>query len=136
MTARSGVRRFHFLAVAALGAAGMYLIGLSGAGWGNEEKVDHALWDGVNTRAITGDRILFKGQEMKFTDLSCPSPETEAGRDAKALMNTFLRRAGYFECHMTSAGRTGWQGWCTVSERKGLAGKNIAEGMVQSGLCT
>lgn len=98
-------------------------------------RVETAIWDRVHTKAISGDRILFKGQELLLENLTCPDITETDGRDAKALMNTFLRRAGYFECDVVELPDTRLRGSCTVAERRGLKGKNLSTGMVQSGLC-
>ncbi|PLS21842.1 hypothetical protein C0U40_10195 [Amylibacter cionae] len=100
-----------------------------------KRRVDTAIWDRVDTKAISGDRILFKGQELLLENLTCPDPSETEGRDAKALMNTFLRRAGYFECELVELPDNRLRGSCTVAERRGLKGKNLSTGMVQSGLC-
>lgn len=81
------------------------------------------------TSALSGDRIIINDTEMWFQDLTCPPPETEAGRDAKALMNTFLR-VGDIDCLMTRTTGQPWRGACTAE------GKDIAEGMRKSGLCS
>ncbi|MEM6620185.1 MAG: hypothetical protein AAF631_12925 [Pseudomonadota bacterium] len=49
---------------------------------------------GRETRAITGARLLFTGREVGLAGVSCPPPGTKNGREARALLNTFLRRAG------------------------------------------
>ena len=85
-------------------------------------------WDIEVTKAIAGHRIIIKGTKMKFSSLRCPNPDTIKGRDAKALMNTFLR-AGYVYCTMRSYAGSGWVGNCTVN------GKDVSAGMKKSGLC-
>ena len=93
-----------------------------------------AAQEGRQTRALSGSRLLFLGQEIALTGISCPNPVTKAGRDAKALLNTFLRRAGYFRCDMADDG-TALRGQCFVAERRGLAERSIVQGMIDSGLC-
>ena len=89
---------------------------------------------GKPTKAISGDRFLFLGEELKLSDLTCPPTDTDKGRNAKALLNTVLRRPGFFSCDISDT-PTGRSGDCTISKRKGLVGKNIAEAMVKSRLC-
>ncbi|MFT4716140.1 MAG: hypothetical protein ACI861_000348 [Paracoccaceae bacterium] len=85
-------------------------------------------WDIKVTKAISGNKIIIKNRTMSLKGLSCASPSTEQGRDAKALLNTFLR-AGYVECTMYSSSGGSWSGHCIVN------GKDVATGMKQSGLC-
>lgn len=99
-------------------------------------QVKQAIWNKVHTKAISGDRILFNGTELLLENLTCPDVTTELGRDAKALMNTFLRRAGHFECEVELLPDDRLRGHCTVAERRGLkATTNLSTGMVKSGLC-
>lgn len=99
-------------------------------------RVEQAIWNKVHTKAITGDRILFNGAELLLENLTCPDATTEKGREAKALMNTFLRRAGHFECEVELLPDDRLRGHCTVAERRGLKpSANLSTGMVQSGLC-
>ncbi|GGA05373.1 hypothetical protein [Neptunicoccus cionae] len=124
----------HHIARSALVLLALCL--LSAAAQAQEpRRVETAIWDRVNTKAITGGRILFKGQEMLLENLTCPDVDKTAGRDAKALMNTFLRRAGHFECDVVELPDSRLRGRCTVAERRGLKGRNLSTGMVQSGLC-
>lgn len=99
-------------------------------------RVEQAIWNKVHTKAISGDRILFNGAELLLENLTCPDATTDKGRDAKALMNTFLRRAGHFECEVELLPDDRLRGHCTVAERRGLkAATNLSTGMVKSGLC-
>ncbi len=81
----------------------------------------------AQTHAISGNRIVIQGHHMVFEGLECPDPQTEAGRDAKALMNTYLRTNIY--CRMTSWDSAMWVGSCEAN------GKSVAAGMKQTGLC-
>jgi hypothetical protein len=94
-----------------------------------------AVWDRVHTHALSGDRILFKGVELLVENLTCPDVTVPEGIRAKALMNTFLRRAGHFECDVVLLPDNRLRGSCSVAERRGLKGLSIAGGMVKSGLC-
>lgn len=99
-------------------------------------RVEQAIWNKVHTKAISGDRILFNGAELLLENLTCPDATTDKGRDAKALMNTFLRRAGHFQCEVELLSDDRLRGHCTVAERRGLkATTNLSTGMVKSGLC-
>lgn len=41
-------------------------------------------------KALTGDRLELDGQVFSLRGVTCPSPERDRGRQAKALLNTFL----------------------------------------------
>lgn len=50
--------------------------------------------------ALSGDRIELDGFQVPLADVTCPPADTPEGRDAKALLNTFLR-AGHVRCTIT-----------------------------------
>ena len=68
------------------------------------------------------------GETIRLQGVHCPDPTSEPGRDAKALLNTFLR-AGHVRCKITTA-PDGKHGLCVVND------KSINEGMGKSGHCT
>ncbi|MDK3074047.1 hypothetical protein QO034_13075 [Sedimentitalea sp. JM2-8] len=71
--------------------------------------------------ALSGDRIELDGVQFALDGVTCPPADTPEGRDAKALLNTFLR-AGHVRC--TIAGTvTAQTAVCTVN------GHNINEEM-------
>lgn len=74
-------------------------------------------------RAISGDTLELDGKTYRLRGVDCPEPETSVGRQAKALLNTFLR-GGYISCEVSGK---------TASCRK--EGRDMASGMVESGLC-
>lgn len=77
-------------------------------------------------RAHSGHEIEIKGRRIVMRDYRCPDPSTERGRDAKALMNQFLRTN--ITCVMVEDGGM-WVGDCWAND------KNVTDGMVSSGLC-
>ena len=77
-------------------------------------------------RALSGHEIEIKGRRITMRDYRCPDPETERGRDAKALMNQFLRTN--ITCVMVPEGGA-FVGDCWAND------KNVTDGMVGTGLC-
>lgn len=73
--------------------------------------------------AVSGDAVRLDGENYRLSGVSCPDPETEAGRAAKALLNTFLR-GGYIECRVD-----GGRASCSKE------GRDIATGLIRSGYC-
>ena len=79
-----------------------------------------------DARAISGHLIEIKGRRILMRDYRCPDPATTRGRDAKALMNQFLRTN--ITCVMARDGDS-WVGDCWAND------KNVTDGMVGTGLC-
>lgn len=79
-----------------------------------------------DARAINGHLIEIKGRRILMRDFRCPDPLTEPGRDAKALMNQFLRTN--ITCVMQPDGAR-WVGDCWANDR------NVTDSMVSTGLC-
>ncbi len=77
-------------------------------------------------RAVSGHDIEIKSHRFRLNGVTCPAPDTERGLEAKALMNTFLRTN--IRCQLRRSGGF-WTGDCTAN------GKNVASGLVSSGLC-
>lgn len=73
--------------------------------------------------AVSGDKVMLDGKVYRLSGVSCPDPETEDGRAAKALLNTFLR-GGYIACRVE-----GGRASCSKE------GNDIATGMIRSGYC-
>ncbi|MEQ8899213.1 MAG: hypothetical protein RID23_19190 [Roseovarius sp.] len=73
--------------------------------------------------AVSGDEMVLDGEAYRLSGVSCPDPETEEGRAAKALLNTFLR-GGYIECRVA-----GGRASCSKE------GRDIATGLIRSGYC-
>lgn len=78
-------------------------------------------------RALSGDRLELDGTIFRLHGVRCPDLDEEAGRDAKALLNTFLR-GGDIACRVWRTS-DGPQAQCAKE------GRDIATGMVRSGLC-
>ena len=78
-------------------------------------------------RALSGDRMELDGKEVQLRGVTCPGPDTDAGRAAKALLNTFLRD-GRIECRVFET-ETGDEAVCSKE------GRDFATGLQQSGLC-
>jgi len=68
------------------------------------------------------------GKVVHLRGVTCPSPDAEEGRAAKAMLNTFLR-GGEVECRVT-IWLHGRRATCTKE------GREIATGMRQSGYCS
>ena len=49
---------------------------------------------------MSGDRIELDGRTADLRGVDCAAPDTEEGRAAKALLNTFLR-AGHVRCTLS-----------------------------------
>lgn len=75
-------------------------------------------------RALSGDRLELDGATYRLGGVTCPAPETGAGRAAKALLNTFLRN-GYVVCRAADG-----QAVCQKD------GRDFAEGLIASGHCS
>lgn len=73
--------------------------------------------------AVSGDEVRLDGETYRLSGVACPDPETEAGRAAKALLNTFLR-GGYIECRVE-----GDRASCSKE------GRDFATGLIRSGYC-
>lgn len=74
--------------------------------------------------AVSGDTISLDGHISQLEGVVCPPPDIVAGRDARALLNTFLR-AGTVRC-TTSFGFSATIATCTVN------GKNINAAIANS----
>ena len=77
-------------------------------------------------RAHSGHDLEIKGRRIIMRDFRCPDPATERGRDAKALMNQFLRTN--ITCVMVRDGED-WVGDCWAND------KNVTDSMTSTGLC-
>ena len=75
-------------------------------------------------RALSGDTMELDGRTFRLAGVTCPDPDTEDGRTAKALLNTFLR-SGRIACRVTDTEQVS----CTKEDR------DFATGMLASGLC-
>ncbi len=74
--------------------------------------------------ALSGNRMQIDGYELRLRGVTCAAPATDAGRNAKALLNTFLR-AGHVRCRVTDDA----QATCTVN------GQSINEQMQRQPGC-
>lgn len=83
-----------------------------------QEAAEPPIW-----AAVSGDELSLDGETYRLSGVSCPDPDTEDGRAAKALLNTFLR-GGYIECRVDG-------GLASCSKE----GRDIATGMIRSGYC-
>lgn len=90
-----------------------------------EERVSGSFKLG-EARAHSGHEIEIKGRRITMRDYRCPDPATERGRDAKALMNQFLRTN--ITCVMVPEG-AGFVGDCWAND------KNVTDSMVGAGYC-
>lgn len=78
-------------------------------------------------RALAGDRMELDGRSFALRGVACPAPETENGRRAKALLNTYL--SGTRHARRIS---------CTIGEETAdctRAGRRASQVMLASGLC-
>ena len=73
--------------------------------------------------AVSGDEVMLDGETYRLSGVTCPEPDTEDGRAAKALLNTFLR-GGYIACRVED-------GRASCSKE----GNDIATGLIRSGYC-
>ncbi|MEJ2289148.1 MAG: hypothetical protein P8Y02_11000, partial [Deinococcales bacterium] len=69
-------------------------------------------------RALSGDRVELDGTAYDLKGVVCPDPDSNQGRDAKALLNTFLR-GGSITCRIE-----GDQATCRKE------GRDMATGMI------
>ena len=90
-----------------------------------EERIEGTFKLG-EARALSGHEIEIKGRRILMRDYRCPDPATERGRDAKALMNQFLRTN--ITCVMVEDGGV-WDGDCWANDR------NVTDGMISTGWC-
>jgi hypothetical protein len=88
-----------------------------------EERIEGSFKLG-EARALSGHEIEIKGRRILMRDYRCPDPATTRGRDAKALMNQFLRTN--ITCVMVEDGGR-WVGDCWAND------KNVTDGMVGTG---
>lgn len=97
------------------------------------QVVDAGRNDG-RTRALSGDLMIFRGHVVRLEGVKCPPADTEKGLRAKALANTFLRNP-YVECDVWSADSENWRGHCAVGGFRRAEGRDMAKGLIDSGLC-
>ena len=74
-------------------------------------------------KAVSGDRIVLADTEFRLAGVTCPPPDTEQGRAAKALLNTFLRN-GFVACRVANG-----------SAECQKEGRDFAAGLLASGNC-
>ena len=98
------------------------------------QEIDSGPKEG-RTRAISGDTMIFRGRVLHLEDVTCPPANSPEGLRAKALANTFLRNP-YVECEAWSRDGDNWFGGCKVNGFRVAKGRNMAEGLIASGLCT
>lgn len=78
-------------------------------------------------RALSGDTLELDGKTYRLRGVTCPDPSTEAGRAAKALLNTFLRD-GRIRCRVSDGAE---ENLATCTKE----GRDMATGMLDSGYC-
>lgn len=81
--------------------------------------------------ALSGDTYSLHGSNVFLSGVSCPSPDTPEGLDAKRLANTFLY-AGNVDCSGLGMTKGAWAGDCRL---KGNNGKTLSQVLLDSGLC-
>lgn len=81
--------------------------------------------------ALSGDTYSLHGSNVFLSGVSCPSPDTPEGLDAKRLANTFLH-AGNVDCSGLGMTKGAWAGDCRL---KGNNGKTLSQVLLDSGLC-
>ena len=86
------------------------------------------------TRALSGDTMIFRGHVVRLEGVKCPPADTGDGLRAKALANTFLRNP-YVECNVWSRDGENWRGDCAVNGFRKAGGRDMARGLIDSGLC-
>ncbi len=79
--------------------------------------------------AYSGGQIRFGDMTFRVVGVTCPDPSTEAGRDAKALANTFLKITGRMTCTSTNG-----FGDCTAETVDGK--RKLSEVLRASGHCS
>ncbi|MBV2358904.1 hypothetical protein KUH32_03885 [Thalassococcus sp. CAU 1522] len=77
--------------------------------------------------AVSGHVFDIKGRRFTLAGVVCPDPGTETGREAKALMNQFLRTR--IRCRARPGPEDGWEARCEANSR------DVAEALISSGLC-
>jgi endonuclease YncB( thermonuclease family) len=86
-------------------------------------------------RALSGDTLVYLGQEIRLRGVTCPNPDTANGRQAKALLATFLRR-GFVSCNISPAvDGARLLAVCRVGGRIVAKGQSVNQGMRTSRLC-
>jgi hypothetical protein len=79
--------------------------------------------------ALAGDVMLLRGKVYRLEGVTCPPADTPEGRDAKALLNAFLR-AGEGNVRCLFNGPEGDRTARCFKERR-----DFSKGMIDSGLC-
>lgn len=100
-------------------------LALAATSLGAEERISGKFKLG-EARAHSGHEIEIKGRRITMRDYRCPDPATKRGRDAKALMNQFLRTN--ITCVMVLE-KGSFVGDCWAND------KNVTDGMVSTGWC-
>lgn len=78
-------------------------------------------------RALSGDMLELDGTIYRLHGVRCPDMGEKDGRDAKALLNTFLR-GGEIACRV-------WQSPEGPHATCNKEGRDVATGLIKSGLC-
>lgn len=84
-------------------------------------------------QAESGDLIRYGDRTFSLEGVNCPSPSEEAGRDAKALANTFIKIDGRMQCDIHSIGG-GWVGDCVANTSDGP--RRLSQVMKNSRYCS
>ena len=85
----------------------------------------------LSWKALEGDRVNLNGNVMSVHVISCPATTTEAGLDAKRLVNTFLR-GGVVICARSST-RDGHE--YVDCAKRGNNGLTLSQMLIFSELC-
>ena len=78
-------------------------------------------------QALSGEMVELDGVIYRLHGVRCPDMAVKEGRDAKALLNTFLR-GGKIECRV-------WQTPQGPHATCAKEGRDVATGLIRSGLC-
>ena len=91
--------------------------------------------EGLNALGAVGGARAFSGHDIEVGEnrfalrgVTCPPPDTDKGRRAKALANTFLRMTGTMVCKSE-----GGVGDCTHRSSSGI--RDLSRVMLKTGLC-
>ncbi|WP_102224242.1 hypothetical protein [Acidimangrovimonas sediminis] len=84
------------------------------------------------TQALSGDTLRIGDASFRIAGLTCPSPDSDAGRRASATAHSFMQSRGTMTCnwHETSAGRIGD---CTADTGDGV--RRLSDVLRASGDC-
>ena len=87
--------------------------------------------NGTELTAISGDTFFAKGRAVKVMGVECPTPDTEAGLQAKRIANTYLG-GSRIKCAIKQSKTGQLVGDCKLQANNGRA---LSEVLLATGLC-